>query len=126
MDNLRQDYSLELVEEHREVHFRVSGFWDVPSMKAFLEEMNRCAAPLVGGGPFSSFGDMRDGVAQSREVAELIRKHLEASREAGLTRVAVLEPPPLWKMQYQRVSQGLEVQFFDTKAAAIDWLRGSA
>ena len=123
MTQLDRSYSMKLVQMHREIHFTVSGFWDVPSMKAFLHELNECAAPLVGGGEFSALGDMRHGVPQTKDVAELIRRHLDASLKAGLTRVAVIDPPPLWKMQYERLAGQIEVAFVPDKAAALDWLR---
>ena len=125
MNNLAKTHSIKLVPEHREVHVSVAGFWDKAAMQDFLQELAQTAAPLAGTGPFSSYSDMREAMPQSREVADMIRQHLEAARERGLSRIAVLDPPALWKLQYDRLSEGLEVAYFKSKIEALAWLRSA-
>ncbi len=119
--------SIHVDEKHREVHFEIGGLWDVESIKAFLREMDAKAAPMVmQGGPFSGLGIMRHLNPQAQDVAETIRRHLMAAREAGLARVAIIDPPLLMKMQYRRVSEGLDVQFFNKPEDGLRWLRDNA
>ena len=107
-----------------EVHFAVSGFWDIERMGSFLRGLSKTALPLVDlDGPIHAFGDMTDFVAQNRETGDAIRDHLVQSRKFGLTRVAIFGASSLVKLQYARLSDGLDVEFFDNKAEALAWLR---
>ena len=63
---------------------------------------------------------------QNRETAQAIRDSLLTGQKNGLKRFAVVSAAPLVKLQYQRITDGLEVDFFDTPRDAEKWLRGSA
>lgn len=106
------------------VHFSITGFWETERMRAFLEELNQTSLPLVKAGrPILVAGDFSDFVPQDRETAGTIHNHLMNAKKFGLQRVAIIGASALMKMQYRRLSQGIEVEFFDTKDGATAWLR---
>jgi hypothetical protein len=126
MEQLRTRYSIALHEEHCELHFRIAGYWEADAIRAFQDELSLASYPLYKAGkPIHVLGDMADFVPQSRETADMIRKHLEFSRSYGLKKVAILNPSSLVRDQYRRVSKGIEVQFFENRIDAIAWLRGA-
>ena len=111
-------------ETHGEVHFSVGGFWKLDEIQGFLEQLNTASMPIVqANAPIRVLGEMRDFVAQNRETADAIRDHLMMSQKYGLERVAIVAPPALVKIQYRRLSQGIDVEFFDNKTDALAWLR---
>lgn len=125
MDKLAPTYSISVDHDNRIVSFRVSGFWELEPVRDLLRDMDAKAAPLVASGrPFDGLGILREMATQTRDVADYLRRHLERSREAGLRRVAIIDPPALVRIQYQRISNGLEVQFFENEAAGRAWLLG--
>ena len=96
-------------------------------MQAFLDELKAASIPLINAGkPFSSLGDLHDFVAQDRPTGELMRDNILAAKEYGLARTAIVSAPAMVKLQYRRLSEGQEFEFFDSKAEALAWLRGSA
>ena len=125
MDKLEPAYAISVDHDNRIVNFRVSGFWELEPVRELLRDMDRKAAPLVASGrPFDGLGVLRDMATQTRDVAEYLRRHLESSRLAGLRRVAIIDPPALVRLQYQRISNGLEVEFFQSEAEGRAWLQG--
>ncbi len=93
-------------------------------MNTFLEELNETAMPLVlRRVPMYGFGDFTDFVPQDQHTADAIRNHLRGSVKAGLKRVAIIGASPLVRLQYKRLSGGLDVMFADSKSEALDWLR---
>ena len=93
-------------------------------MKAYLRELNDAAAPIVAQRiPIRVLGEMEGFLPQDRQTGEAIRDHLMMSRRYGLQRVAIVSAPVLVKLQYRRLSEGIEVEFFDSKAEAMAWLR---
>jgi len=126
MEKLKTRHSIALHEEHCEVHFRIAGYWEADAMRAFQDRLSHACVPLVQAGkPLHVMGEMADFVPQSRETANMIRKHLEFSRKFGLKKVAILNPSRLVRDQYRRVSKGIDVQFFTNRIDAIAWLRGA-
>lgn len=124
MEQIEQHQSVIVDHKNREVHFTIGGLWDLESMRQFLWGMDAKAAPMVGlGEGFSGLGNMRGMVAQTREVAECMGKHLMAAQAAGLKKVAIVEPPALVKSQYRRLAKDVNVAFFDNKMDAVAWLR---
>ncbi|MGB3711373.1 MAG: STAS/SEC14 domain-containing protein [Erythrobacter sp.] len=115
-----------LLEEHCEVHFGCSGFWDRESMAALLDQLNQTTLPLVKARkPIYAAGDFTDFVPQDRETADLIQRHLHGAMEFGLKRVAIVGASALMKIQYTRLSKGLDVDFFQTQSEALQWLRAN-
>ncbi|MEM7702971.1 MAG: hypothetical protein AAF251_13610 [Pseudomonadota bacterium] len=108
----------------RELHFAIAGFWNLDEMKDFLNELSKAAIPFIKKGEtFTSMGNLASFVPQDRATAEAIRDSLLLATQNGLTRFAVVSPPPLVKMQYRRIGAGLDFDFFDDEVSARKWLR---
>lgn len=124
MNSLTTRHKVSRNVETGEVYFAISGFWKLEEMQAFLRELNEAAAPIVAQRtPIRVLGEMEGFVPQDRQTGEVIRDHLMMSRKYGLQRVAIVTAPVLVKLQYRRLSQGIEVEFFDSRNEAIAWLR---
>jgi hypothetical protein len=107
-----------------EVQFAIGGYWDAEGMKRFLFELGEAAKPFMKGGtPFDVLGDFKDFMPQDRATADAIRDSIEAGTRNGLRRFAVLNAAPLVRMQYRRIDQAAEVEYFETKVEALEWLR---
>jgi len=124
MTELAPKHGLTTDETRGEMYFNLSGFFELEDIDDFLSEVNRQGAPLAG--PDKTvpiLGDFEGFVAQSQEVAERLRNHLLAAKDVGLKRIAIINVTPLAKMQYKRLSQSLDVEFFDNKQDALEWMR---
>lgn len=107
-----------------EVQFQVSGFWTLDQMESLLRGLTKAALPIVEQGrAIHVLGDMTDFVAQSRETGAAIQDHLNMSQKYNLTRVAIMGASSLVKLQYKRLSAGIEVEFFESRTDALQWLR---
>ncbi|MEM7666186.1 MAG: STAS/SEC14 domain-containing protein [Pseudomonadota bacterium] len=126
MATTETSYSTRLLEEHCEVHFSCSGFWKLEGMLELLEQLNDTVLPLVKARkPIYALGDYEGFVPQDKDTADAIQAHLKNAVKFGLKRIAIVQASPLMKLQYKRLSKGLDVDFFDTKTAAIAWLRSA-
>nr|WP_298928936.1 hypothetical protein [uncultured Erythrobacter sp.] len=124
MSTTAPSHTLELIEQHCEVHFTIGGFWTLEGMQGFLGEINETVLPLMKArAPIYAMGDFTDFVPQDRATGDAIRDHLLGSVKYGLKRVAIVGASPLTTLQYKRLSDGLQVEFFDSKAAGTAWLR---
>lgn len=111
-------------EAHGEVHFAISGFWELEGLKGFLDQLDDASLPLIKARrPINALGDMEGFVPQSRETGDAIRDHLNNAQKFGLRKIAIVKGSPLTKMQYKRLSAGIAVEFFESKADATTWLR---
>jgi hypothetical protein len=107
-----------------EVHFAIGGYWDLEGMKRFLFDLGEAAKPFMKAkASFAVLGDFKDFMPQDRATADAIRDSIDAGSRNGLRRFAVLNASPLVRMQYRRIAAGTEVEYFDTRAEALDWLR---
>ena len=124
MSEFTPSHSISRYEASCQVHFAISGYWKLEDMHGFLEELNEAALPFVKARkPIYVLGDMNGFKTQDRETGQAIRDHLLQSQKYGLQRVAIISPDTLVKMQYRRLSEGVDVMFFDDKAEAFAWLR---
>lgn len=126
MDTLSQSQSISIDKLHTELRFSVGGYWDTPSMQAFLQKLADAAAPFIQQRQnFNALGDLSDFVPQDRETAAAIRDSLMTAKKFGLRKFAVITSSALVKMQYRRITEGVEVAFFESKADALQWLRSA-
>ncbi|QIQ85724.1 STAS/SEC14 domain-containing protein [Erythrobacter sp.] len=124
MASLAPSHSISIDRHRAELHFAISGLWTKATMQDFLGELLDKARPFLRDRtPFSALGDLRDFVPQDRETAQVIRDSILAGRDNGLTRFAVVSSAPLVRMQYRRIADGVEVEFFDAPDEARRWLR---
>ena len=97
-------------------------------MNEFLATLAEEAKPLMRRHePFGALGDLTQFVPQDRQTAAAIRSALLMAGKNGLTRFAIVNPAALVKLQYKRITEGMEVDFFTNGQDARTWLRdGSA
>lgn len=124
MATLEKYHSIHADEAHAELHYTIGGYWTEETMKDFLTELARAAMPFIKRKqPFAAIGDLSDFVPQDRETAAAIRDSLMMAKQNGLNRFALIGPSALVKLQYKRLGEGLDMEFFDSKADALAWLR---
>ena len=124
MESLEPVANIESDPLRGEICFAVSGLWQLDKMESFLRGLTKAAIPIVEARkPIRVLGDMSGFVAQTRETGTAIQDHLMNARKFGLKRVAIIGASALVKLQYKRLSDGIEVAYFDDKADALHWLR---
>lgn len=124
METLAPFHKVTLHEASCEVHSRIDGFWTKESIQTYFDDVNAACLPLVKSrSPIYALVDMSELVPQDRATSEAIRDHLMLSKQFGLKRLAVIAKSTLVKMQYRRLSEGLDVEFFDDRASAAKWLK---
>ncbi|MDJ0641690.1 MAG: STAS/SEC14 domain-containing protein [Erythrobacter sp.] len=107
-----------------EVFFTIAGLWEPERMRAFLRSLLETSYPIIEQErPIHLLGDLNGFVAQTRDTGEVMRENLMEWRDHGLSRVAIFGASTLAKLQYKRLSDGLDVEFFETKISALEWLR---
>ena len=113
-----------LDEAHDELHYRCGGMWDAQSIEEMFACLNEASLPLIKQRKaIYSLGDFTTALPQDRETAEKIGDYLRTAKQFGLDRTAIYGAPVLMRMQYKRVAPDVNVEFFDTKAEALQWLR---
>ena len=126
MASLAPTHTIHADSARGELHFAIGGFWTRAAMEEFLKDLTRAGLPfLQAGRDFSALGDLSEFVPQDRETAAAIRDSLIEGSKNGLTRFAVVSSSSLVQMQYRRITQGLDVAFFDDVRSAEQWLRAS-
>ncbi|MEE4199962.1 hypothetical protein [Erythrobacter sp.] len=126
MDKLSRTHTIKADTAHSELYFAIGGFWTRETMDGFLKELTGAARPFFKAGePFNALGDLSAFLPQDRETADAIRQSLMLGRQNGLKRFAVVSTSPLVRMQYRRLTDGLDVAFFDDVEGARNWLRRS-
>lgn len=124
MKQLVRSHSASLIEAQCEIHTAIAGLWSSDSIQEYFDSVNETALPLMQERkPMYALVDFSGFVPQDQETSELIRNHLLACVKYGLKRIAILGASPLMKMQYRRLSQGIDVGFLDEKTQALTWLR---
>ena len=124
MDTLAPTSKIKADTTTRELYFAIAGFWTLDAMKSFLDDLARAAGPFIKQSePFTAMGNLADFVPQDRATAEAIRDSLLLASQNGLIRFAAVSPPPLVKMQYRRITEGLDYDVFEDETAARRWLR---
>lgn len=126
MASLAPSQSIKRDDARAELYFSIGGFWKHEAMAEFLDNLARKAYPFIKHHkPFVALGNFGDFVPQDRETAAAIRDSLLAASKNGLKRFAVVSASPLVTIQYKRITQDIEVQFFDSEQDARDWLHGA-
>lgn len=124
MDDLTPKHEITSNQETGEIIFTVTGFWDLEGINTLHSELNQHAFPLFKADKkIQVMGDMDGFVPQAREVGEAIADHLVQSQDFNLSRIAIYNASSLVRMQYKRVSTGIDVEFFDNRTDALRWLR---
>ena len=126
METLAPTSKIHANREACELYFAIAGFWTLDAMETFLKDLARAALPFIKDGEsFTALGNLSDFVPQDRATANAIRDSLLLASKNGLTRFAAVSPPPLVKMQYRRITEGLDYEVFDNDISARRWLRSA-
>jgi hypothetical protein len=124
MEALTPTHSVTSTLERGEIFFKVTGFHEVEDMEKLNADLDRHAWPMIQAGKkLHVMGDMEGFVPQSRETGDEIHRHLTRAKDYKLSRVAIFNASSLTKLQYKRISAGIEVGFFDNRTDALKWLR---
>ena len=124
MDNLDPTFSISADLTHGEVHYSVGGLWDMPTMIEFQRDLLAKSKPLLEAGrKIHALGEMSKFVTQTREISEAMRMVVTESAKLGTVKTAIVGGSNLMKMQYKRLNDGINCEFFDRKSDAIAWLR---
>ena len=127
MDAYSPNFSVSVDLDRRLLRFAASGLWGEDQIKEGSEKIGKALEPLVlARKPFSILADYSKAIVQPRSTAHSIRRSFELARKLGLERIAVVRSPPLVKMQYKRLVDLVPIEFFESDAAAIAWLRQRA
>ena len=96
-------------------------------MRAFLDQLAEGASEFIRRKQsFNSLADLSEFVPQDQRTAAAIRDSLMQARKFGLKRFAIISDSTLVRMQYRRITSGLEVEFFHSKGDALRWMRAPA
>lgn len=124
MDDLDPTYSIDVDLERGEVHYCVSGLWDMATMMKFQSDLLTRSKPLIDAGRnIHALGEMDDFVTQTREISDAMRLVITESAKLGVVKTAIVGGSMLMKMQYKRLNDGINYEFFDSKSDAFAWLR---
>jgi len=124
MDILAPSYSVAIDHTRGEIHFSASGRWDEAKVIELNKELLKTAKPFTEAKrPIRVLGDLREFNVQTQEIADLMRQSQEGSAALGVVKMAILCSSALVKMQFQRVSEALNLQVFENEADAVAWLR---
>lgn len=117
-------YESRLIEDKCELHYACGGMWNPETMQGMFDSFTETVMPLLKARKeYSSIGDFTKALPQDRETAEVMIGNLEKATKFGLKRSAIINASPLMKMQYRRVAAAVNVEFFDNKADALNWVR---
>jgi hypothetical protein len=124
MSDFAPSYSIERDITRRELHWSASGHWTeeeaVKLPKAlFLQSL----VFIEKGQKFRVLGDLREFHVQNQDVVEVMRGSQEGAAQNGVERMAIVLSSTLLKLQFRRISAGLNLEFFETKEEALLWLR---
>jgi hypothetical protein len=88
----------------RTIRLRLSGDFDVVTMKQFLEDYKRVSQPLAGS-PHLILADLRGMNPTSPEVAAILGQAIEYSRAAGVVCCAHLSDDTVTQLQAARLGR---------------------
>lgn len=126
MATLAPTFTVSRNDDPREVHYSLGGLIDAQTLMELQKELYRAAKPWIESGlKFRVLGDMRDFQVQQQEIADLIRKSQVDSVRLGMEKMAILYSGALMKLQFRRISEVVDIEFFESKVDAIAWLRAN-
>lgn len=106
------------------VKFAASGLWGEEQVRDGAAKIGRAAAPFIEAKrPFSILADYSKAIVQPQDSAGSIQESFAMAKKLGLQRIAVLNAPMLVQLQYKRLADEVEIEFFVSKVEAIGWLQ---
>lgn len=124
MQTLKTSHKIAVDVDRSELFFSIAGLWTRETMEDFLKDLSRAALTFIKNAkPFVVLGDLSDFVPQDRATAAAIQDSILEGKDNGLSRFAVVSSSSLVRMQYRRITAGIDVEFFDDIHSAEIWLR---
>lgn len=116
-------FKIDFDRRKRLLSIRLAGFWTVVETTQFERTMReKLAGVRATLGHFDCFCDVLEYPVQTREIAER-HEALQKDRDIAPRRLAVLTNHPLLRMQSSRISESSMHKNFETRDAAMAWLR---
>ncbi len=113
-----------LLKEHCELQSTIAGYWSCDTIQSYFDELNTACIPLIKERlPIYALVDFSSFMPQDRSTSDAIRDHLLLSAKFGLKSIAIIDASSLARMQYKRLSKGINVEYFKNRYDAIIWLR---
>lgn len=127
MEGLAPQFWVKRLDEHREVHYALSGLFTEDVLPRLFKSLYEASAPFIEDkGGFRVLGDLREFAVQPKEISPYMQRSQDDSAKAGVDRMAILYTSTLVKLQFTRISSALELGTFTDKPEAIVWLRSGA
>jgi hypothetical protein len=124
MNQFKPSYTIERDDVRCEIHWTACGLWSAGEAEALTKALFKKSLPFIEAKKsFRVLGDVREFHVQSKEVVEIMEGSQRSSAELGVDRMAIVYSSTLVKMQFRRISEMLEAQFFEDREAALEWLR---
>ncbi|MEE4204705.1 MAG: STAS/SEC14 domain-containing protein [Erythrobacter sp.] len=124
MATLAPTFSVTRDDARREVHYALTGLFTLEAIDRFFERLRATARPFIEDRQgFRAIGDLRNYSVQPRDIAERMRMSQDISAKVGVTRMAIVYSSVLQMQQFRRVSNALEMGYFEDMGDALDWLR---
>ncbi len=101
---MKPRFEILLAAADRTIRLRLSGDFDVATMKRFLEDYKRDSRPLAGS-PHLILADLRGMNPTSPEVAAILGEAIEYSRAAGVACCAHLSDDTITQLQAARLGR---------------------
>lgn len=126
MTGLAPQFWVERDDQHREVHYALSGLFTEDVIPNLFKSLFEASLPFIEDkGGFRVLGDLREFVVQPQEISPYMQKSQDDSARAGVDRMAIVYSSALVKLQFTRVSAALELGTFTDPDEALSWLRAS-
>ena len=117
-------HGVKRVDTPREIHYSIGGLITEEDLRALQADLYKAALPFIEAKqPFRVLGDMREFLPQKQEIVELLRDSQQQSAKLGMEKMAILFEQTLTKVQFRRISDMVEIEFFTDRGEALDWLR---
>lgn len=120
------DYDIDANPDDGVLNMAFSGYWTEATAMAF-ESTRRAALVRMASGRFKPgeyrfLADFSNSMVQSSLMVERFQGFAEDAVTLA-SKIAVVAPSPLLRMQIKRMGRANQFRFFETKGDALAWLR---
>lgn len=124
MHSLVPHFEITRDDMRRELHWTAAGLWTLEKAQELPKALYKQSLPFIETKrTFRVFGDLTEFAVQKQEVVDIMQASQENSAELGVDRMAVQYSSTLVKIQFRRISDALELEFFENRDEALAWLR---
>ena len=124
MHSLVPHFEITRDDVRRELHWTATGLWTLEKAQELPKALYKQSLPFIETKrAFRVFGDLTEFAVQSQDVVDVMQVSQENSAQLGVDRMAILYASILVKIQFRRISDALELKFFEDRDEALAWLR---